>query len=67
MEGVERAAESWRYKILSWEYWLSPNGALREYPIGNQTGSEHVESLAANQSANEVPIKPAFFGILRSQ
>jgi hypothetical protein len=31
MENVERAAESWRYNILSLEYWLSPNGALREY------------------------------------
>jgi hypothetical protein len=31
MDGISRAAESWRYNILCLEFWLSPQGALREW------------------------------------
>ncbi len=31
MDGISRAAEAWRFNILSLEYWLSPNGVLREW------------------------------------
>src|SRR3954447_1404674 len=31
LNGLQRAAESFRYTILSIEWWLSPNGKLREW------------------------------------
>ncbi len=31
MDGLGRAAESWRYNILALEHWISPNGQLREW------------------------------------
>jgi hypothetical protein len=31
MDAVQRSAESIRYSILSWEYWASPNGQIREW------------------------------------
>jgi hypothetical protein len=31
LDGLTRATESWRFAILSWEYWLCPSGILREY------------------------------------
>jgi len=31
MDAIQRSAESFRYSILSWEYWASPNGQVREW------------------------------------
>ena len=31
LDGVQRSAEVVRYSLLSWEFWLSPNGTLREW------------------------------------
>ena len=31
MNGLNRATESWRFNILSLEYWLSPSGVLRQF------------------------------------
>lgn len=31
MNGLHRAAESWRYNILCWEYWMSSKGNMREW------------------------------------
>jgi hypothetical protein len=31
MNGLNRATESWRFNILSLEYWLSPGGVLRQF------------------------------------
>lgn len=31
MNGLQRAVESFRYGLLCWEAWVSPNGALREW------------------------------------
>ena len=31
LSGIERVAESLRYTVLSIEWWLSPNGTLREW------------------------------------
>ena len=31
MDGISRVAESWRYNILCLEFWLSPNGCMREW------------------------------------
>lgn len=31
MNGLQRAAESFRYTILSFEHWMSPHGHLREW------------------------------------
>src|ERR1051326_5648408 len=31
LDGFTRAIESWRYTLLSLEYWLCPSGALREF------------------------------------
>jgi hypothetical protein len=31
MNGLQRAIESWRDAILSWEFWVSPNGDIREW------------------------------------
>ena len=31
MDAIQRSAESIRYSILSWEFWASPNGQVREW------------------------------------
>jgi len=31
MDGIQRSAEAIRYSILSWEFWASPNGQMREW------------------------------------
>lgn len=31
MSGIQRAAESFRYCLLRWEYWASPQGDMREW------------------------------------
>jgi hypothetical protein len=31
MDAIQRSAESIRYGILSWEFWASPNGQVREW------------------------------------
>jgi len=31
MDSITRATESWRYSILSLEFWLSPSGFIREW------------------------------------
>jgi hypothetical protein len=31
MDCLQRSAESFRYSILSWEYWASKNGQVREW------------------------------------
>ena len=31
MDAIQRSAESFRYSILSWEFWASPNGQVREW------------------------------------
>jgi hypothetical protein len=31
MDALERSAESIRYSILSWEFWASPKGQVREW------------------------------------
>ena len=31
MDGLERSVETIRYSILSWEFWASPNGQVREW------------------------------------
>ena len=31
MNGIQRAAESWRYVLLRWEHWASPTGDIREW------------------------------------
>jgi hypothetical protein len=40
LNGLQRAAESLRYTILSIEWWLSPNGSLREWlKLNSKIGS----------------------------
>jgi hypothetical protein len=31
MDALQRSAESFRYSFLSWEFWMSPNGQVREW------------------------------------
>ncbi len=31
LNGLQRATESFRYVILRWEHWVSPNGDIREW------------------------------------
>ena len=31
MDGLQRAVESFRYVLLRWEQWASPNGDIREW------------------------------------
>jgi len=31
MDAIQRSAESIRYSVLSWEFWVSPNGQVREW------------------------------------
>lgn len=40
LNGLQRAAESFRYTALSLEWWLSPNGKLREWlRVNSKIGS----------------------------
>ena len=40
MNGLQRSAEVFRYSILSAEWWLSPNGTLREwFKLNGKVGS----------------------------
>ena len=40
LTGVQRSAETIRYSLLSLEWWLSPNGTLREwFKINSKVGS----------------------------
>ena len=40
LNGLQRAAESFRYSVLSIEWWLSPNGKLREWlRLNSKVGS----------------------------
>jgi hypothetical protein len=31
MDAFQRSAESFRFGLLSWEFWVSPNGQVREW------------------------------------
>ena len=35
MNGLQRATESFRYVLLRWEHWASPNGDIREWLRNN--------------------------------
>jgi len=40
LNGVQRSAEVFRYSVLSIEWWLSPNGTLREwFKLNGKVGS----------------------------
>lgn len=40
LDGAQRSAEVVRYSLLSWEFWLSPNGTLREWlKLNGKVGS----------------------------
>ncbi len=39
MNGLQRAAESFRYVLLRWEHWVSPRGDIREWLRRNSYAS----------------------------